>query len=70
MFIVGKNWSSLRNQLFIFDLLHAHRSPPIGGFMPCTTQTRFVFLYSRLPRCRSDIYDMSPPTNKWGTNRT
>ena len=53
MSIVGENWSSLRNQLFIFYLLHAHRSLPIGGFVPYTTETRFVFLYPRLPRFRS-----------------
>ena len=50
---IAENWSSLKNQLFIFDLLRAHRSLPIGGFVPYTTETRFVFLYPRLPRFRS-----------------
>jgi len=53
MSIVGENWSSLRNQLFVFDLSHAHRSHPIVGFVPYTTETRSVFLYPRLPRFRS-----------------
>ena len=53
MSIVGENWSSLNKQLFIFDLLHAHRSLPIGGFVPYTTETRFVFQYPMLPRFMS-----------------
>jgi hypothetical protein len=53
MSIVGENWSSLRNQLFIFDFSHAHRSLPIGGFVPYTTETRFVFQYPMLPRFMS-----------------
>ena len=50
MFTVGENWSSLRNQLFVFDLSHAHGALPIGGVVPHNAEIRSVFLYPRLPR--------------------